>query len=286
MQKKDRILLPCFVLLLLIPAIARAHQPRLVTQSETIVTEPAVSKAYYGQLTGKEHVFHIDSPTSFELYVSILVPDINNQKKDVSVTIVKDGDTRNPVTELKAQDYNWTQMWEEFGQSMYWQGPEYITKATAGKYDIRVHSPDNDSRYSLAIGEAEDWNMTEMINALMIIPGLKQNFFNESPANFILSPFGWGYIVLMYILAFAAGLIYRFILRKVAAKKSPRALHKNIGTIDRAIRAGLGVTLLILAICTTWNPILLFFSGFCIFEAIFSWCGLYAAMGKNTCPLN
>jgi len=39
------------------------------------------------------------------------------------------------------------------------------------------------------------------------------------------------------------------------------------------------------AITTTWSPILIFFSGFAFFEAIFSWCGFYAAMGKNTCPV-
>ena len=41
----------------------------------------------------------------------------------------------------------------------------------------------------------------------------------------------------------------------------------------------------LLAITTTWSPILIFFSGFALFEAIFSWCGFYAAMGKNTCPV-
>ena len=33
---------------------------------------------------------------------------------------------------------------------------------------------------------------------------------------------------------------------------------------------------------TTWNPILIFFSGFAFFETIFSWSGFYVALGKNT----
>jgi hypothetical protein len=31
--------------------------------------------------------------------------------------------------------------------------------------------------------------------------------------------------------------------------------------------------------------ILIFFSGFALFEALFSWCGFYAALGKSTCPI-
>jgi Na+-transporting NADH:ubiquinone oxidoreductase subunit NqrB len=48
---------------------------------------------------------------------------------------------------------------------------------------------------------------------------------------------------------------------------------------------GIGIALLVWAITTSWNPLLIFFSGFLFFEALFSWCGLYAALGKNTCPL-
>ncbi|MSS74849.1 DUF2892 domain-containing protein [Candidatus Pacearchaeota archaeon] len=85
----------------------------------------------------------------------------------------------------------------------------------------------------------------------------------------------------MYILAFIAGFIYRTILKKFA-QNSPRGFAKNIGKPDRLLRLAIGVALLLWAITTTWSPILLFFSGFAFFEAIFSWCGFYAAMGKNT----
>lgn len=94
------------------------------------------------------------------------------------------------------------------------------------------------------------------------------------------------YIVLlsMYMLAFIFGLVYRTVLRKMA-KHSVRGVAMNIGKPDRLLRAAIGVALLAWAITTSWHPLILFFSGFAIFEAIFSWCGLYAALGKNTCPL-
>jgi hypothetical protein len=79
--------------------------------------------------------------------------------------------------------------------------------------------------------------------------------------------------------------LYRFILKKFASGTT-RGAHKNIGKYDRAIRFAIALGLLLLAITTSWSPWLLFFSGFALFEAIFSWCGFYAALGKNTCPVN
>jgi len=42
----------------------------------------------------------------------------------------------------------------------------------------------------------------------------------------------------------------------------------------------------VVGIWLIFNPLLIFISGFCTFETIFSWCGFYAAIGKNSCPLN
>jgi len=110
-----------------------------------------------------------------------------------------------------------------------------------------------------------------------------KNFFEVSPVTFIKSHFGWGLIVVMYLLAGIVVLIYRAILKKFA-KNSARGATHNIGKADRLLRLAIGAVLLLWAITTSWNPILLFFSGFALFEAIFSWCGFYAAIGKNTCP--
>lgn len=99
---------------------------------------------------------------------------------------------------------------------------------------------------------------------------------------------GWGLVVAMYLLAGIFGLLYRAILKKLAknavVSKVGRG-SKNIGKGDRLLRLLIGVGLLAWAVMTTWSPILLFFSGFAIFEALFSWCGFYAAIGKTTCPV-
>ena len=101
----------------------------------------------------------------------------------------------------------------------------------------------------------------------------------------LFSAFGLSYILTVFVLAFAVGFLYRLVLKKFA-KNSVRGRSKNIGKGDRVLRAVLAVILFVWAIATNWSPYLLFFSGFCLFEALFSWCGLYAAIGKNTCPLN
>lgn len=272
-------------LLLMVPSTSLAHQPRIVDQNVINVIDPEISKAYYGQLSGSPHYYYIESEKPFSLYVNVLVPDINGIKKDVSAIIVKNEDDEHPIAKLDGITFEWKKFWEPFGGDSYWMGPEYKAKVEAGEYEIEVFSTNNDSKYSLAIGETEAFDQKEGMNALNLIPQLKSNFFNESPIGFILSPFGWGYILVMYIFAFIFGFAYRAILKKFAKKKSTRKLSHNIGKYDRIFRAVLGFALLLWAITTTWNPVLLFFSGFCFFESIFSWCGFYAAIGKNSCPI-
>jgi Na+/glutamate symporter len=96
-------------------------------------------------------------------------------------------------------------------------------------------------------------------------------------------PFGWGYILAMYLLAFIVGFIYRAALRKTA-KKSIRKKHKNIGKGDRAIRLFISFALLFWAITTTWNPILFFLQGsHYLRRYLVVW--FLCPIGKNTCLL-
>jgi len=263
------------------PFVVGAHQPRIVESQTTEVINPEVSKAYYGELSGEQHIYTIKSDQDFDLYVSILVPDTKESKKDVQAEVFKDDLL---LKKLGGSEAEWKSFFEPFGQSTYWDGGEYKNRAEAGVYTIKVSSPNNDSKYSLAVGEIEAFDGSEGLNALNLIPTLKRDFFSESPISFIKSPFGWGYILFMYIVAFIFGFLYRAILKRFA-KGSARGVSKNIGKYDRAIRLAFALGLLLLAITTSWSPWLLFFSGFTLFEAIFSWCGFYAAIGKNTCPI-
>lgn len=275
-------------LLALIPFTASAHQPRLVTSPSMNVIDPEVSKAYYGTLSGAPHIFHIASDKPFMLYVNILVPAIVNQKTDVSTVVIQSGGTSTPLALLGGVNGIWKLMFEEFAHDNYLQSGEYKAEAPAGEYDLWVSSAQNDSKYVLAVGETEDFNPKEIVNALVLVPKIKSDFFVESPISFILSVYGIGYIIMMFALAALFGLMYRYFLRKLAARsiaKTPRILGKNIGKRDRAVRAFFGLGLLLFAVTTSWSAWLLFFAGFCFFEAIFSWCGFYAAIGRTTCPV-
>lgn len=281
-MKKPLLTFAIFLSVLLLPTITFAHQPRIVQSNPTVVTSPEVSKAYYGVLSGEPAVYTITADKPFAVYVGVLVPDITGQKKDVSAVILKDGIE---IAVLEGSNFEWTQYFEEFGHDTYWKGPEYKAQGEAGNYEIIVWSSNNDSKYSLAVGEIEAFDFKESVNAFTLIPQLKKDFFNKSPVDFILSPLGQGLIVIMFVLAFIFGFIYRTLLKKFTRTAS-RGVSKNIGKYDRLIRVVIGVVLFIIAITTTWSPWLLFFSGFAFFEAIFSWCGLYAALGKNSCPIN
>ena len=278
-MRKKLLLIPLFAILF--TAIATlAHQPKVVESNETVVLNPDISKAYYGTLSGEFHTYTINAQEAFDLYVGILMPFSEVSKKDVSAEIYKNEES---VQVLGGKSADWKNMFEFFGQSTYLKSGEYKERVDAGEYTIIVSSPNNDSKYALAIGEKEAFNGNEIINALMVIPELKRNFFNECPLSFVKSPFGWGYILVIYILAFIFGFLYRYILKTIF-KGTVRGVNNNIGKYDRAIRLAIWLGLLIWATTTSWSPWLLFFSGFALFEALFNWCGFYAAIGRNTCP--
>ena len=276
------ICLALFALVFLLrPGIASAHQPRIVEDRLTVVTEPEISKAYYAKLEGVPDIYTISSSQDFELYVGILVPDIAGQKKDITVIVLKDG---NQIAVLDGNTFAWTQFYEPFGADNYWKGGEYSAAAGPGNYEVRVSSTNNDSKYALAIGETEKFGLSDSRSATTLIPQIKKDFFDQSPIGFVLSPLGLGLIAIMYTLAFIFGFAYHALLKKFA-KGTTRGAVRNIGAPDRLLRVAIGVGLLLWAITTSWSPVLLFFSGFAFFEAIFSWCGFYAALGKKTCPI-
>lgn len=72
--RKIGTLAPLFVLILASPVLA--HQPRITENVITNVVDPEVSKAYYAQLSNEPQMYVIHATGSFNLYVNILIPDI------------------------------------------------------------------------------------------------------------------------------------------------------------------------------------------------------------------
>ena len=270
MNRKTNNLIIVIVILFLIlvswPLKVLAHQPRLVEMEKINVTEPEISKAYYGILSGKPHIYTISTSSPIDLYVNILVPFIEGPEKNVIVKIFK-GEQLMGILSPKKGD--WKEFFEPFGHSMYWKGPEFKVRADAGKYKIHVQGTEKSIRYVLATGEIEAFDGPESLNAILLIPKLKKDFFEESPLSFILSPLGWGYVLLLQLLVILTG----FVISKILNISRINFQTKNIqSSAKNIIICGVffWMTILFFAIQTSWNPLLIMMSGLALFIALIS----------------
>jgi len=193
------------------PVLVSAHQPRIVDERPvTVIEEPEISKAYYGQLTGEPHVFRIDSDKEFDFYMNVLVPDLPGVKKDVSAALINPEHPEAPLAIVGGVGADWKQFFEEFARDSYWQADEYRTKLSPGTYEIRVWSSNNDSAYSLAVGEIESFGPGEILNAYLKIPQIKSFFFEKSPLSAFVTPFlGAPLVALLCIVGGVAFLVYK-----------------------------------------------------------------------------
>ena len=142
-----------------------AHQPKLIKYSPSSnephdVTEPEISKAYYGKLGGEAHYYKIESETEFSFYVGITVPKIDDNIKWISLEVYDQNN--NLIFEEDGKDYSWKAWYEPYARDWYWIGPQIGThnnkefkeslKLEAGTYLIKVFNDDNQGSYSLAVG--------------------------------------------------------------------------------------------------------------------------------------
>ena len=268
-RKKYNLIIVIVILFLILvswPLKVLAHQPRLVEMEKINITKPEISKAYYGNLSGKPHIYTISTSSPIDLYVNVLVPFIEGPEKNVIVKIFK-GEQLMGILSPKKDD--WKKFFEPFGQSMYWKGPEFKVRAEAGKYKITVESTENNIRYVLATGEIEAFDGPESLNAILLIPKLKKDFFEESPLSFILSPLGWGYVLLLQLLVILTGFVISKILNISRIKFQTKYFQSSAKNI---IICGVffWVTILFFAIQTSWHPLLIMISGLALFIALIS----------------
>ena len=250
-------------LMLLSAGPAVAHQPVVVDSDTTEVVDPEISKAYYGVLSGAAHTYVITSDAEFDLYVGILVPDSETPKQDVKAEIFR-GDEL--VETLGGVDAEWVTFYEPFAQNTYLDGGEFRLRAAPGVYSVRVSSPDNASKYSLAIGEIEYFGLEDRANALAVLPGIQQEFFGLSAYELIGTRYGLINLLVIYAAALIAALLYTVTLRRPLV----RLIGGSLRGIDKRFRVAAAVVLFAVAITTTWSPLLLFASGVLLFEALLS----------------
>ena len=165
---------------------------------------------------------------------------------------------------------DWKEFFEPFGQSMYWQGPEFKKRAEIGKYKILVQSKEKQVKYVLAIGETEAFDGVDSLKAILLIPELKRKFFEESPISFIFSPLGWGYILLLQLSALLVGWVISRIL-KISGIKIQRKYFQKYARVNMVLGVIFWLGFLCWAVTTSWHPILILTSGLALFMFIISW---------------
>lgn len=186
--------------------VSYAHQPRLVFTyplGEMIsIKNPEISQAFYGNLSGQEDVYQIDSATGFLLYVSIVVPNISGSRTDFTVDIIKWDEAI--YSRLDGKRFAWTNFFEAYAGDEYLQWPTSEKFVGPWIYTIRVSNPENMWKYSLAIGKKESFPLNEIIHTYKVLPQLKMVFFEKPWYTIFLNIVWWwlliGIIVLITVI--------------------------------------------------------------------------------------
>jgi len=201
------------ICLAIAPKSAFAHQPRIVEGAGIVkIDNPETSKAYYGELNGKQAEFRVESAVPFKLYVNILVPDLPGIGKDKSFDVYAlNGKTEEVLYRIDGINSGWAPFFESFARDNYFKGPELREDAGAGAYIIKVFSPENKGKYVLAIGEKEEFSLTEILNSVNTVPRLKTGFFGKSIFGAYFNIIGvvlFGTALIIVILSFLVRRIY------------------------------------------------------------------------------
>jgi len=242
--------------------VASAHQPKLTVATITKVQNPEISKAYYGTLSNAPHVYQIVSDKPFGLYVNLLIPNAINQTKNIRVDIANK-QTDLTLASLYAPKQDWPSFWEPFGRSNYRKGPEFRKRVPPGLYEIKVSSLEASTKYSLAVGEIEKFTLTDLFDAVQVIPTLKHDFFDEPVIDFALSPIGALYLAILMMAALLTG----WIIHTGSSYLKPSTL-KQISFRQRAFHLMVATGSLLWIVSTTWNPLLILVASYIVFEAI------------------
>jgi hypothetical protein len=227
----DRLSLVALALafMLFLPLVS-AHQPRLTMDlaihdenSSLLVKDPQVSQAFYGELDGQPDYYRIVLGRPAQIYFGITAPDMPGQQTDFSVELYDHKDTAiTQVFLLDGAAFQWKQFYEPFGGDWYLQGPAATENLTNVTYYVKVSSPSNQGRYALAIGDEEAFPLGEVINAYLLLPVIKQQFFEKPVAFWFVEFFG----IILAMGSFLAGSGLILTANKVRMKSAAYAYGK------------------------------------------------------------
>lgn len=187
--------------------VVQAHQPRYIKDGQLVIIKNSdISQAFYGELKGRSADYLIDLKEAGDLYFQILAPDLPGVDKDKTVTIDYAPALGRPAVNFAIIDPAsavWQNFYEEYGGDNYLAGPSVKKSGEPGYYFIKITSPDNSGKYVLAAGEKEEFPPLEIIKALITMPQLKKDFFQEPISQWfngkIGKYFGFGLLIIIIV---------------------------------------------------------------------------------------
>lgn len=212
------------VLSLLFPALSFAHVPSVVEDSQRIeIKNPEVSQAFYGELAGSPATYVITSKEDFELYASLLLPDLEGVEKAVQLEVRNNDEL---LYTISGDDTEWTRYWEQHAGDWYLKGPEIASQDSgkrfghvagvplpSGEYVLTVTNSENSGKYVLVTGNIERFGPAEIAQTIYNLPQVKV-FFEKSPLKAFETPTTFGFLVVtllfLSLVGFALFRLYRY----------------------------------------------------------------------------
>lgn len=181
-----RITLLLIVFVLFTPVATEAHWPivreEVAQHAIEVVPDPTRSRAYYGSLEGHPHAYEFTLTATTTVFIQTLLPDLPTghnltQPSGLLVEMLESGRVQE-IMRLQSDQASWQSEFEPFGGDSYLQGPVFNKELSPGTYLFEVSTPENVSKYVLAIGDEERWGG---INPFVLIGRIYQvkQFFEK-----------------------------------------------------------------------------------------------------------
>ncbi len=212
MMKKIAVLILLNFLLLVCSNPAASHQPRIISEQKVEIKNPQISQAFYAVLQGTPDDYILKEEKEFPLYISILLPDLPEVRKDYLIEVYSfdNGNQLVPLFKLEGNHHTWEPFYEPFAGDTYLQGPESERVLPSGIYIIRVSNPDNQGKYVLSVGREESFSVPEAVDTIRNLPALKK-YFGKSPFTAFFNLVGLFILMSLAVLAVVIFIAYRFI---------------------------------------------------------------------------
>lgn len=221
-MKKYIVFLSCLLVISLV-GNASAHQPRLVTAQTNsqigpiIIEEPEVSKAYYGQIEKSSEYYKIDSSKEFVLYMSLQIPDIPSQSKNLILELKDMSGLQ--LAYVDGSQHKWERFHEDFGNADYLSGPSTQMTLPSGAYTIKISGEEN-KKYVLVTGQKEEFPASEFLNSLFLVPKINHEFFGMNVFQSFANVFGFLLLIILSTIGFVVLISVKKFLRITAKNKT------------------------------------------------------------------